>query len=71
MDTWTRKDGRFYCAWIERDLLGLVVVTAYGGANRPARYRSIPVASVEEGERTLYEIAKRRMAHGYVASSKG
>lgn len=66
MDTWTRKDGRFFSAWIERDLYGLVVVTAYGGASRPARFRSIPVASIEDGERELVAIGKRRAAHGYI-----
>ena len=71
MDTWTRKDGRFFCAWIERDLLGLVVMTAYGGETRPARFRSIPVASVDDGERMLCAIGKRRIAHGYVVASSG
>jgi hypothetical protein len=68
MDTWTRKDGRHFSAWIERDLYGLVVITSFGGRLRPARFRSIPVSSIEEGERTLHEIAKRRMAHGYVVA---
>ena len=67
MDTWTRKDGRHFSAWIERDLYGLVVVTSYGGDRRPTRFRSIPVASIEEGEKAMYAIAKRRIAHGYVA----
>ena len=29
---------------------------------RPTRFRSIPVASIEEGEKALYAIAKRRIA---------
>ena len=71
MHTWTRKDGRHYAAWIDRDLYGLVVITAFGGSSRPTRFRSIPVASIEDGEREIDAIAKRRVAHGYVATSKG
>lgn len=67
MRTWTRKDGRHFSAWIERDLYGLVVITSYGGVLRPTRFRVIPVESIEAGERALEVIGRRRLAHGYVA----
>lgn len=67
MKTWIREDGRFFTARVERGLFGLVVVTTFGGRMRPARVRSIPVDSVEDGERVLDAIAKRRTAHGYMA----
>lgn len=64
MDTWTRQDGRYMHAEICRDLYGLVVMVAHGGQT-PARVRSYPVCDVEEGERLLERISKRRIAHGY------
>lgn len=63
METWTRGT-RYYHVALTRDLYGLVVMIAHGGQT-PPRVRSYPVCDVEEGERLLERIAKRRIAHGY------
>ena len=65
MQTWTRSDGRYFSIWIEHDLFGLVVVAAYGGKGRSARFRYVPVGSLEHGERVMEAMGRRRVAHGY------
>jgi hypothetical protein len=65
MQTWTRDDGRYFSIWMEQDLFGLVVVAAYGGRGRNARFRCIPVSCVEHGERVIKNMQRRRLAHGY------
>jgi hypothetical protein len=64
MPRWTREDGRFYFAKVAADLFGLVVLVCYGGITR-ARVRSFPAESVEDAERILAEIGRRRKSHGY------
>lgn len=66
MGMWRREDGRWYCAQIDRDLFGLVVVIAHGGRHRPPRIWSVPIESMEEGERIIARIEARRRQHGYV-----
>lgn len=70
MEAWRRADGRFYYALITEDLFGLVVMIAHGGLT-PARVRSIPIGGVEEGERMLEQIGRRRVAHGYERQATG
>lgn len=64
METWTRADGRFYHITLSRDLFGPVVLVAHGGLT-PARVISIPVDRIEDGERVMERLARRRTAHGY------
>ena len=64
MKAWRREDGRFYYALITEDLFGLAVMIAHGGRT-PARVRTVPVGGVEEGERLIEQIGRRRLAHGY------
>lgn len=64
MESWRRADGRFYYALIAEDLFGLVVMISHGGRT-PARLRSVPIASEEEGRVVLEKIGRRRRAHGY------
>lgn len=58
---------RVYAAWLERDLLGdLVLVAEWGGrASRLGGSQSVPVGSLAEGLRRLNALDRRRRAHGY------
>ena len=64
MKAWRRDDGRFYYALITEDLFGLVVMIAHGGRT-PARVRTVPIRAVEDGDKVLADIDRRRLAHGY------
>lgn len=64
MERWTRDDGRYLFTERETDLFGLVVVVYYGG-RFAHRMRSIPVTKIEEADRVIERIGKRRAAHGY------
>ncbi|WP_332673361.1 hypothetical protein [Aromatoleum sp.] len=70
MQAWRRDDGRFYYALITEDLFGLVVMIAHGGLT-PARVRTVPIGGVEEGEKILADIGRRRLAHGYERHDAG
>lgn len=66
MELWTRaSDRRYFYLGMERDLFGLIVVIAHGGKSKAPRVRSIPVWDVEEGERVIARLEKRRAQHGY------
>ena len=63
---WERKDGRYYIADVEQDLLGdWIVVRAWGGKLNKGRLSRTPVSTLEEGREALLEIEQRRLKHGY------
>lgn len=64
MEHWKRPDGRYFYADVQSDLFGLVVVIAHGGRT-PPRVHSIPVNRIEEADRVIERIGRRRAAHGY------
>lgn len=67
MDLWTRpSDHRYYWIGLERDLFGLAVVIAHGGRHRGPKVRAIPAFDIEDGERIIARMERRRIAHGYV-----
>jgi hypothetical protein len=62
------KSGRYYTAYIDTDLFDdYVVVCLWGGAGRKlSRIKHICVPSIQEATTVLEDIAKRRVARGYV-----
>lgn len=64
MDTYIRDDGRYMNIAITRDMFGLVVLVANGGRHS-IRVRSIPIEKIEEGERLMERLGRRRLARGY------
>lgn len=66
MLVWEKND-RFYCALIERDLLGDVVVSRCWGGRESGKggmtFTLVP--SVEAGAAELHRIARRRAARRY------
>ncbi|MDT3672504.1 MAG: hypothetical protein ROZ37_19455 [Aromatoleum sp.] len=70
MQAWRRDDGRFYYALITEDLFGLVLMIAHGGLT-PARVCTVPISAIEDGEKILADIARRRLAHGYKRHDAG
>lgn len=60
------ENRRFYEARLERTLLGVDLVTRYGGRKRRgAHLRSYPVQTRHELRALLHQLSARRRRHGY------
>lgn len=64
---WEREDGRFYAAFICKDLLGdWTVVKSWGGKGRPGtKIATIRCEDKQEAIDLLVAIARRRLQRGY------
>ncbi len=64
---WQRDDGRYYCAYIEQDLLGdWMVRSVWGGFDRPAgRMLIITCDNLKHATEQLTIIASRRQSRSY------
>lgn len=67
---WRRweSETRYYAVSIERDLLGDLVLVRYNGGKRSrlGAMRTTFLASIEDGQREIERIAKRRRQRRYV-----
>jgi len=67
MKRWERSDGRYYEAYLEKDLLGQTqLVRINGGAvKQKGSIRPLPVDDATAGEKALAVIERTRQRHGY------
>jgi hypothetical protein len=61
---------RYYCATIQKTLLGLSVLTCWGSRRDGlGNWKETPVDSLEQGQALLNQIYKRRRQRRYVLVS--